>query len=269
MRRVRLLAAAVLVPLAVLATTSLSATPVSAVNPGPTQLPAVQLVAQDACSAKAVPGLTADFIPTSGEKNPGPNGKVGLTHHWSTKSFETGTYALVLSAPGYVPIGDAASGTSPITVERDPGPNGLVANSFFAEGQIIAVAMVPDIFPPNPCFDAPSLSLAELSAAVTDGKSFGAVNPGPTQLTSDATGSQVSIPDLDSNGHLVLNQGAAPGGYTLSVSAPGYQPLGTTAGGGFTPVGITVEKNPGPIGLPGGDSFSEGLAVLIELAPAG
>jgi len=228
---------------------------VEAASPGPINLPAVQLVAQNACTGKAVPGLTATLSPTSGEINPGPSQRAGLTHRW--KTLAAGTYGLTLSAPGFVGIGGAG-----ITVEKQPGPAGLVADSFFQQGQIVSVAMVPTTFPPSPCFDLSAPTLPEMSGVVFDGKTrIPLASPGPISLSvpGEVSPGPINYP----GGAFVFPAGAvAPGPGTLSVSAPGYLPLGNAAGGG-----VAVTVNPGPSQLPGGDSFSEGQAVVVGLAP--
>jgi len=250
----RILVLLPLAPLLVLAGTSSA----GAVSPGPINLPAVQLVAQNACTGKAVPGLSATLSPTSGEVSPGPTQRAGLTHRW--KTVAPGTYALILSAPGMVGIGGA--GTSPISVEVSPGPSQLVANSFFQQGQIVSVAMVPTTIPPSPCFDLSAPTLPEMSGVVFDGKTRAPLaSPGPISLSvpGEVSPGPISYP----GGAFVFPAGAvAPGSGTLSVSAPGYLPLGNAAGGG-----VPVTCQPGPQQLPGGDSFSEGQAVVVGLAP--
>jgi hypothetical protein len=53
-----------------------------------------------------------------------------------------------------------------------------------------------------------------------------------------------------------------PGPVSLTVSAPGYTPLGGTPG-------VTVLQDPGPVGLPAGQGLSIGLLLDIRLMPAG
>jgi len=249
MRRILFLLS--LAPLLVLAGTSTAV----ASSPGPAQLPAVQLIAQNACTGKAVPGLSATLSPTSGEISPGPSQRAGLTHRW--KTLAAGTYALTLAAPGFVGISGAG-----IPVKEDPGPISLVANSFFQQGQIVSVAMVPTTFPPSPCLDLSAPTLPEVSGVVFDGKTrIPLASPGPIGLSvpGEVSPGPISYP----GGAFVFPAGAiAPGSGTLSMSAPGYLPLGNAAGGG-----VPVTISPGPINLPGGDSFSEGQAVVVGLAP--
>jgi len=240
-----------LAPLLALAGTS----SVEAASPGPTQLPAVQVVAVDACTGKAVSGLSATLNPTSGQANPGPSQRAGGTHRW--RSVPAGNYDLALSARGFVGIGGAG-----ITVEVSPGPSQLVANSFFQQGQIVSVAMVPTTFPPSPCFDLSAPTMPEVSGVVFDGKTrIPLASPGPINLSvpGEVSPGPIQYP----GGAFVFPAGAVPPGpSTLTASAPGYLPLGNAAGGG-----VAVTVNPGPSQLPGGDSFSEGQAVVVGLAP--
>jgi hypothetical protein len=268
MRFARPVALSAIVPMAAFTAVELSSTgPAGAKAPGPTGLPAVQLVVDNACTGGPVSGLTATLTPTSGETNPGPTQKKHGVYQWSSAAVAPGSYALSLSAPGFTPIGGAATG-SPITVTKDPGPPGLVADSFFDQGVVISVMMVPQIYPPNPCLGLPALSLPEVAGGVFEGTTKTPLtNPGPISLTSVTAGESNPGPINEPNGHFVFPAGAVtPGPSTLSVAALGYLALGTEASGGVNPVAVTV--NPGPTQLPSGGSFSEGQAVLIGLAPA-
>jgi hypothetical protein len=59
-----------------------------------------------------------------------------------------------------------------------------------------------------------------------------------------------------------------PGPVQLTVSAPGYVPLGAVPdpATGASP-GVTLTRDPGPINLPAGQSFASGLVLDIRLAP--
>jgi len=150
MRRVRLLTSLVaIVPLAVVAGSNTSS---DAVQSSPIGLPAVQLIAQNACTGKAVTGLTAELslVTAAGGAQPGPISNIaGHTHTWTTKVAPAGTYDLSLSAANFSGIGDETTGSSPIQVTVNPGPSQLVADSGLVETQIIAVSLVPLTYPPT------------------------------------------------------------------------------------------------------------------------
>jgi len=250
-----------LAPLLVLAGTS----SVGAANSGPISLPAVQVIAQDACTGGAVRGLSLSLVPTPGVANPGPSQKRGpLTTQWSQANVAPGSYALVVSAPGYVGIGDATAGASPITVEVDPGPVSLVAQSSFAEDRLISVMLAPTLLPPGPCLDLPSLALPALSGSVIDGSTNAPLqDPGPIQLTSPA---QANPGPTENRNQFDFAQGTlSPGPAQLSISPAGHYPLGTHVDGSLAPFEVTV--GPGPSQLPSGGSYSQGLAVVANVAP--
>jgi hypothetical protein len=258
MRNVRLLGLVAVVPLLTLAgSTSVS----QAVNPGPQPLPALSLITHDACTGGSVPDLTATLSPLSGAQGPGPI-QVGQTHHWTQAQLPLGGYSLSLSAPGYVAIGDGT--TSPITVERDPGPTQLVADSSFQEDQTVAASLVPTALP-TPCLLLPAVQVPELAGAVVDGASGDALsNPGPINLTSP--GAANPGPSQYGNSFVFSSGSVTPGTYALSVADQGYYALGTAPDGTLTPVSVTL--GPGPQQLPSGESYTEGWYVLVGLAAA-
>ncbi len=61
-----------------------------------------------------------------------------------------------------------------------------------------------------------------------------------------------------------------PGGYSFSVAAPGYDPVGKNPGPTGTPGGteIDVAADPGPVQLPAGEAVNETIVASVLLAPA-
>jgi hypothetical protein len=257
MRRVRLLCVvAVLAPFVFLAGDT------SGVDPGPTQLPAVQLIAEDACNAKAVPGLEATLVPLSGGTSIGPVALRAVTY-W--KGVAMGSYALDLSAPGYAGIGVGAN--SPLIVTVNSQPTGLVVDSGFSETQVVSVALMPQSFPSSPCLDLQAQTLPPLAVGVQDGlfqtrllEEYGIFY----YFAHDDT--PHSLLPQNPGGSSTLAPGSiAPGTYTLGVNAQGYYPLGTAPDGSLIPIAFTI--SPGPQQLPSGDSYDQAVNARVSLAP--
>jgi hypothetical protein len=93
------------------------------------------------------------------------------------------------------------------------------------------------------------LPVAGLSVGVTS-----TVNPGLSQA-----------PGIGPVLGLFVYPTVSPGPSQLTVSAPGYVPLGATPAGGAPGVAVTV--NPGPPYFPDGASFASGLLLDIRLQP--
>jgi hypothetical protein len=237
------------------------AVPASAVNPGPPQVPALVGSVRDGCTGVKVANLSVSLTdPVSGAvsvpdvvspghfvyKAPGPGGSPSLV--------------LNVSAPGYDALGDAAA--PGVTVFRNPGPIGLPAPEQMAVGLKATIFLAPNPLPVScPLAARPHRSLPTIVGGVRDATTGLPIamptvsvcfppNPCQPADTSTATGHFVyKNPGPNGSPSLVLN-----------VSAPGYPPLGDAAA-----PGVTLETNPGPIGLPAVQFMSVGLVTKILL----
>ena len=211
-------------------------------------------------------GLAVSLDPTSGEGQPGPadHPAPGL-YTWSQASLEVGTYALELTAPGFEPIGDPALDTSPVTIVKAQIPDGLVAGSAVIEGETASVVMTP-ISPTRFCLRLSALPLPALVGAVVDGTGTDGGLSAATVCLTSVTGLKPPGPGCVPGPLFSFRASSfAAGADTLSVTAPGFLPLGTDGAGGLIPV--TVQKPPGPGCLPGQD-YCTGLDAIVALAPA-
>lgn len=95
------------------------------------------------------------------------------------------------------------------------------------------------------------LPVAGLSVGVTS-----TINPGPIQA-----------PSAGPVGGAFSYGAISPGPVQLTVSAPGYVALGGGPGPAAGSPGVTVTANPGPVQLPAGQSVSVGLVLDIRLVP--
>ncbi len=113
------------------------------VNPGPTQVPALIIVVRSARTGLPVLRAQATLTPASGERDPGPQ-QFGLlgTSVWST--LGDGSYGVTVASPGYVPVGDPASGDpGPIQLTKDPGPMQFPDGGSVAFGKTLDVLLTP------------------------------------------------------------------------------------------------------------------------------
>ena len=270
MRRVRLLTSLVaIVPLAVVAGTNISS---DAVQPGPINLPAVQLFAINACTGTAVTGLSAELslVTAAGGNQPGPIQNVGLTHKWTATSVPPGTYDLSLSAANFSGIGDETTGSSPIQVTINPAPSNLVVDSGLVETQVIAVSMVPLAYPPNPCLDLPALTIPQVALQVDDGSTNQALaNPGPIQLQTPGGGEVNPGPQNTPVESFAWPAGTLGAGtyYFFDHGTQGHYLLGTASDGTVNPLPVTIYIPPGPPLIPAGDSVNYGISAIASLAP--
>jgi len=271
MRRVRLLTSLVtIVPLAVVAGTNISS---DAVQPGPIGLPAVQLIAQNACTGNAVTGLSAELslVTATGGVQPGPiNTVAGLTHTWTSVVAPAGTYDLSLSAANFSGIGDETTGSSPIQVTISPRPINLVADSGLVETQVVAVSMVPLAYPPNPCLDLPALAIPQVALQVDDGSTNQVLaNPGSIQLQTPSGGEVSPAPQTTPVESFAWPAGMLEAGiyYYFDHGSQGHYPLGTTPDGTLNPLPVTIYTPPGPPLIPVGDSVNYGISAIASRAP--
>ena len=256
--------------LASLALLGAAVAPAAAKDPGPPQLPAISGLVVDACTGLPITGgleVTVVGADGAGIHPPSPN-RLGL---FSFPTLDPGTYQLMVSAPGYGPLGtvDPATGASPgVPVLKDPGPSQLPAAESFSEGLVLAIGLLPET-PPNPC-RPPSPNLPALAGRGTDAATGAGLrgltvgldpvvpvgrDPGPAQAPAFR-------PLL---GFFAFGS-TAPGSYLLLADAPGHASLATLdpATGAATP-GVHVTKDPGPAQLPAGQFMAESLVVAFSL----
>jgi hypothetical protein len=125
-------------------------------------------------------------------------------------------------------------------------------------GALLATSVVP-------AAAASGVAVPAISGLVTDQCTGLPVGTGLTIALDAHDGSVLRPPNPNFLG-LFSFPSLAPGSYQLQVSAPGYVTLGSTdpATGASPEVPIT---NPGPIGLPTGQSIAVGQFLDIRLAP--
>jgi hypothetical protein len=255
-----------------LASTLSGGAPGGAIDPGPINLPALQLFATNACTGTAITGLSAELslVTAAGGIQPGPIQNVGHTHKWTTTAVPPGTYDLSLSAASFSGIGDETTGSSPIQVTINPGPTNLVADSGLAETQVIAVSMVPLAYPPNPCLDLPALTIPQVALQLDDGSTNQPLaNPGPIQLQTPSGGAVNPGAQNTPVEAFAWPAGTLGAGiyYFFDHGSQGHYLLGTSPDGTVNPLPVTIYTPPAPSLIPAGDSVNYGISAIASLAP--
>lgn len=247
-------------------------------------VPALSGLVTDQCTGLPVgTGLTITLGAPDGPilHLPSPN-FLGL---FSFPSLAPGTYQLMVSAPGYVPLGaDPATGaSSEVPIQQAPGPQGLPAGQSFAAGQFLDIRLAPltpaaTCKPPNP--NLPAVAGRGVDAATGAGLSGLVVGVAPI-VTDPATGltgpgSIVHPPSPNFFGLFAFPtiSGLAGSGFQFYATAPGHTSLGADPTKPPSPngPGVFVGQAPGPVGLPAGSgtlSVSIVIAFALPAGPAG
>ncbi len=270
-RRSRAAIAALLAAAALLVAT---VSPAAARPPGPPSLPALAGFVTDACTGLPIlGGLDVSVVGPDGgiAKPPNPN-RLGL---FSFPSLAPGTYQLLVSAPGYDPLGaDPATGGLPgVMVAKPPGPPALPAGQSLSIGLILSIGLAPTVTPgtckpPNP--NLPALAGRGIDAATGRGLAGLVVGMAPLVIDPTTGASPPGPPTLPAFSPLFgffVFPALAPGDYLFSASAPGHLALGDDPTKPPNPngPGVMVTSPPGPPSLPAGQSVSEGLVLSVVL----
>jgi Carboxypeptidase regulatory-like domain len=206
-----------------------SAVPVGAVNPGPTQLPALSVKVENSCTGTKVKNLVVSAVLPGGvRRSPTITKKGGFTF----QSLAPGTYLLSVSAPGYEALSD---GTNPgVEVTVNPGPPQVPAGTTITEGLIGIIDLDP-MSPPPVCKDPGPVGVNALAGIVDSAATGAKVKHLSVSITNAATGGEIQPGPIQKTGKFV-DADLAAGTWALAVSAPGYV--------GFSGVEVTI--NPGP-----------------------
>jgi len=260
MRRLVRVAFVVVVMSAVFASSSLAA------NPRPIQIPLVAgLTAsvRDRCTGAAVAGVVASLQdPATGLLQSPDATKTGKVVFQNLASPNP-NLILHVSAPGYQPLGDAASPNpgvaitaNPGPVNRtttDPGPMQLPGEARLYEGLNVAIGLLPNAG----CAAPRMVTVAALSGKVYD-LSTGMLIPAPTVTLADPdTGAGNPGPVQVSNGSF-KQASLSCGDYDLQVQATGYQDFGPG-------IALVVEQGCGT--ALGTAAMAWGNTVEIVMAP--
>ncbi len=149
---------------------------------------------------------------------------------------------------------------------RSPGPRATLA-ALLGAAALVAASVTPAWAARPPPQNVPALSGFVTDACsglpIAAGLAVGlapidpvAGQPGPLQSPAAQGLGFFTYPTRD------------PGPVQLTVSAPGYLPLGADPTGAASP-GVTITKDPGPVQLPAGQALSFGLVLDIRLVPTG
>ena len=240
-----------------------------ALNPQP-QPPRVAGVVRDACTGLPVAGATVSLVsPTTGEADPGPH-QTGPLGGFLVPAVMPGDYLFSVEAPGYDPVGKqpgpvgAPDGSIMLTL--DPQPVGLAAGEAANETELASVLLAPASGCPTP-LRPPNPNLPDIAGIVRNAATGLPVLRAQETLTP-TSGERPPNPNFGFLGAFAWS-GLDPGGYALSVTAPGFLGISAPDASGAPGTGpIPVTKQPGPPGFPDGSSVVFGKTFEVWLVPA-
>lgn len=247
---------------AVAAAAALAAGSAQALNPQPLP-PKMTGIVRDACTGLPVAGATVSLTPLTGERQPGP-GSTGPLGGFLLPAVMPGDYLLSITAAGYDTIGaDPAAGA--VTITLDPQPDGLVAGEAANETELVSAVLAPTASCPTP-LKPPNPNLPDLAGLVRNAATGLPITTAQETLTP-TTGGKPPNPNVSFFGAFAW-WSLDPGGYTLSVSAPGYLGIGIPDAAGTSASPIPVTKQPVPPSFPDGGSVVLGKTFEVWLVPA-
>lgn len=233
------------VVVAIVGTLAVSVGPAEAAAPLP--LPALAAAVRNACTGQPVSGANVSL--TSVQPQSPPIQPARGLFLWNV--LPAGDYALQVTAPGYLPIGNPSSSrTDPGVPFGIPSPPPILPAGTFVAAH---AAMVIRLIPGDPCTPSPPPILPALAGAIRDSAS-GLLIPNATVVLSPLDGQQPGGPPIRLSGLFAFPTLAA-GRWDLAISAPGY-----------TSAGVTVAAPSPPPILPAGASVAITQAFEIQLA---
>lgn len=175
-----------------------------------------------------------------------------------------GDYLLSITAAGYDTTG-AGPAADAVPITLDPQPDGLLAGEAVNETEVVSALLAPAASCPTP-LKPPNPNLPDLAGLVRNAATGLPITTAQETLTPD-TGGKPPSPNFSSFGAFAW-WSLDPGGYALSVSAPGYLGIGIPDAAGTSVSPIPVTEQPGPLSFPDGGSVVLGKTLEVWLVPA-